>query len=331
MSKSVLVTGGAGYIGSHACKALADAGYVPVVYDNLSRGHAEAVRWGPLVEGDLRDRGRLGEAMRRYDIAAVMHFAAFAYVGESMSNPALYYQNNVVGTVSLLDMMREHDIDAIVFSSTCATYGVPDRVPICETMPQRPVNPYGETKLAIERLLHWYDLAYGLRSVSLRYFNAAGADPAGEIGEAHDPETHLIPLVLRAALGTRGPIEIYGTDYDTPDGSAIRDYIHVQDLADAHVRALAYLAEWSSSTAINLGTGRGHSVHEVVATAEAISGRSVPRRETARRVGDPAVLVADAARARELLGWRPSLSDLETIIETALAWETRRCGTQGFR
>ncbi|MFZ2007981.1 MAG: UDP-glucose 4-epimerase GalE, partial [Stellaceae bacterium] len=259
MSQSVLVTGGAGYIGSHACKALAQAGYVPVTYDNLSRGHRHAVRWGPLVEGEIADHAAVAAALKAHHVSSVMHFAAFAYVGESGTDPALYYRNNVVGTLALLDAMREAAVDRIVFSSTCATYGLPEKMPIAETTPQRPVNPYGETKLAIERVLHWYGQAYGLRSVALRYFNASGCDRDGEIGEEHDPETHLIPLVLRAALGSAGPVSIFGTDYATQDGTAIRDYIHVEDLASAHVRAIRYLAEGGASTAVNLATGRGYS------------------------------------------------------------------------
>jgi len=320
MTRSVLVTGGAGYIGSHACKLLARTGYRPVVFDNLSRGHREAARWGPLVEGHLADREKLVAALREYQISAVMHFAALAYVGESVSDPAGYYRNNLGGSLSLLDAMRDVGVDNIVFSSTCATYGIPSEVPIRETLPQLPVNPYGETKLAIERALHWYGQAYGLRSVSLRYFNAAGADPEGEIGELHDPETHLIPLVLQAALGQRLQIDIYGTDYPTPDGTAIRDYIHVQDLAEAHLRALEHLGAGRASAALNLGTGRGHSVREVIRVAEAVSGRPVPCRETGRRPGDPPALVADPSLAAELLGWRAHVSDIETIIRTALAW-----------
>jgi UDP-arabinose 4-epimerase len=324
MSEAVLVTGGAGYIGSHACKVLARAGYHPVVFDNLSRGHREAVRWGPLVEGNLAERSKLAAALERHRVAVVMHFASYAYVGESGTDPALYYANNLGGSLSLLDAMREAGVGNIVFSSTCATYGTPAGVPIRETMPQLPVNPYGETKLAIERALHWYGEAYGLRWVSLRYFNAAGADPEGEVGERHDPETHLIPLILETALGERPQIDIYGTDYPTPDGTAIRDYIHVQDLAEAHLRALEYLAVGRQSVALNLGTGRGHSVRDVIRTAEAVSGKSIPCREIARRPGDPSALVADPALAAELLGWRARVSDLDTIVRTALAWHVSR-------
>ena len=320
MSKSVLVTGGAGYIGSHACKVLARAGYQPVVLDDLSRGHRQAVRWGPLVECNIADRTTVAAALADFKISVVMHFAAYAYVGESVSDPAMYYRNNLGGTLSLLEAMRDAGVDKIVFSSTCATYGIPASVPMRETAPQVPVNPYGETKLAIERALRWYGEAYRLRSVSLRYFNAAGADPDGEIGERHEPETHLIPLVLEAALGRRPHIDIYGTDYPTPDGTAIRDYIHVQDLAEAHLRALEHLEAGGKSAALNLGTGHGHSVREVVRAAETISGRPVPCRDTARRSGDPPALVADPGLAAELLDWRARMSDLETIVRTALTW-----------
>jgi UDP-arabinose 4-epimerase len=320
----VLVTGGAGYIGSHACKALARAGHIPLTYDNLSRGFRHAVRWGPLVEGDIADRGAVAAALRAHNVSTVMHFAAFAYVGESTGDPALYYRNNVTGTLALLDAMRETGVDRIVFSSSCATYGLPDSVPIRETMVQRPVNPYGETKLAIERVLHWYGEAYGLRSVSLRYFNAAGADRDGQIGEEHEPETHLIPLVLRAALGAGTPVAIFGTDYPTPDGSAVRDYIHVEDLAAAHVRALEYLEGGGTSAAVNIATGRGYSVREIIAAVAAAVGHPVPCSEAPRRSGDPPTLVADPGRAEVLLGWRPQYSDLDTIIRTALAWARRQ-------
>ena len=329
MSQSILVTGGAGYVGSHACKALAGAGHRPVVYDNLSRGHREAVRWGPLVEGDLHDSARLAAAMDAHRVTAVMHFAAFAYVGESVADPGIYYTNNLAGTLTLLEAMRQAQVETIVFSSTCAIYGVPEKLPIAETTAKAPLNPYGETKLAIERALHWYAAAYRMRYAALRYFNAAGADPDGEIGEDHEPETHLVPLILRAALGRGNPIEIYGTDYPTRDGTAIRDYIHVSDLADAHLRALGHLAAGGDSVALNLGTGRGHSVREVVAAVERIGGRPVPQREVARRPGDPPELVADPRLALSLLGWQPRQSDLDTIIATALAWETRAARSAG--
>ena len=324
MSKTILVTGGAGYIGSHACKALAAAGYAPVAYDNLIYGHREAVRWGPLIEADLADRERLAEALARHKVAAVMHFAAFAYVGESMTKPEIYFRNNVVNTLGLLDAMLAAGVRHIVFSSTCATYGTPERVPITEDTPQRPVNPYGESKLMIERALHWYGLAHGLTYAALRYFNAAGADPACEIGEAHDPETHLIPLILDAALGRRPQIDIFGTDYPTADGSAVRDYIHVQDLAEAHVRAIGHLLNGGKSLELNLGTGSGHSVKAVIEAAQRVTGHQIPRREVGRRAGDPASLVADPSRAREVLGWTAQISDLDSILRTAWAWHTRR-------
>ena len=323
MSNAILVTGGAGYVGSHACKALANAGYRPIVYDNLSRGHREAVRWGPLVEGDLHDTARLAGVLRDHGVTAVMHFAAFAYVGESVTEPETYYRNNVGGTLALLEAMRRAAVNTIVFSSTCAVYGIPERLPIVETTPKGPLNAYGETKLAIERALHWYAGAYGLRFAALRYFNAAGADPDGEIGEDHNPETHLIPRVLRAAVSSGDPVEVYGTDYPTADGTAIRDYIHVTDLADAHVRAVEYLAAGRENGAMNLGTGQGCSVREVIAGVERISARAVPFRERARRAGDPPELVADPALARARLQWQPRHSDLDTIIRTALAWERR--------
>jgi UDP-glucose-4-epimerase GalE len=324
MAMHVLVTGGAGYIGSHAAKALAKAGYVPVTYDNLIYGHREAVRWGPFVEADLADKRRLLETMRKYEIRAVMHFAAFAYVGESMTKPQLYFHNNVGSTLTLLDAMLEADVRRIVFSSTCATYGIPEKVPMDEATPQRPINPYGETKLMMERALYWYGAAYGIRSASLRYFNAAGADPDGETGEAHDPETHLIPLILDAVLGRRPDVQVFGTDYETRDGTAIRDYIHVTDLADAHVKAIQYLEQGGETTAINLGTGEGHTVKEVIEAVERVTGRKVPRREVGRRAGDPPSLVADAGRAGAVLSWRPRMSDLDSIVGTAWNWHRRR-------
>jgi UDP-glucose-4-epimerase GalE len=323
MSKNILVTGGAGYIGSHACKALAAAGYTPITYDSLVYGHRVAVRWGPLVEADLADRARLAKALAEHKVAAVMHFAAFAYVGESMTKPEIYFRNNVVNTIGLLDEMLAAGVKHIVFSSTCATYGTPETMPITEATAQRPVNPYGESKLMIERVLHWYGLAHGITHAALRYFNAAGADPTCETGESHDPETHLIPLILDAALGRRAQIDIYGTDYPTPDGSAVRDYIHVQDLAEAHVAAIGHLMQGGASLQLNLGTGTGHSVRTVIDAVERVTGHKVPRREVARRAGDPPELVADPSRARETLGWSARMSDIETIISTAWAWHTR--------
>jgi UDP-arabinose 4-epimerase len=318
--RRVLVTGGAGYIGSHTCKALAAAGHVPVTFDNLSTGHRDAVRWGPFVEGELADRALVERTLREQRIDAVIHFAASAYVGESMSDPAKYFRNNVVHTLALLEAMHAAGVRHIVFSSTCATYGVPRVVPIPEDHPQQPVNPYGESKLFVERALHWHGVAHGLHWLALRYFNAAGADPDGEIGEVHDPETHLIPLAIQAALGQRGPLQVMGTDYDTPDGTAVRDYIHVTDLADAHVRALAYLLGGGASGALNLGTGRGHSVREVIAAVAREAGRPVPAHDAPRRAGDPPALVAAPGRAAEVLGWHPEYSSLDTIVRTALRW-----------
>ncbi len=443
---NILVTGGAGYIGSHACKALRAAGHVPVAFDNLSMGHEWAVKWGPLVIGDLGDGERLRHVLREHHIDAVMHFAALAYVGESMADPRKYFHNNVAGTLSLLDAMLDCGVRNLVFSSSCATYGVPESAeqgaggrergaggrecrgmgvsgygsvgvsecrsigvkdsatplpgyadtqlrasvsalratssPISETTPQLPVNPYGDSKLICEKMIRWYGQAYGLRWVSLRYFNAAGADPDGEIGEVHDPETHLIPLVLQAAQTARSaserrnvtrqecrgigvsacrrgeepmaspshapiprysptppprypdtpilpyshtppaptPLRIFGTDYPTPDGTCIRDYIHVADLADAHVRALDYLATDGQSTALNLGTGNGHSVRDIIAMASQVAGTDIPCEEHPRRPGDPPTLVADAQLATRILAWQPRHSDLETIIRTAWQW-----------
>ena len=319
----VLVAGGAGYIGAHACKALAGAGFEPVALDDLSAGHAEAVRWGRLIEFDLSDHAALPRVIADAGVGAVMHFAASLNVGESVEMPAKYYANNVVNTLALLDAMREAGLDTIVFSSSAATYGTPERVPMTEDHPQRPINPYGETKLAVERALHWYGQAYGLRWTALRYFNAAGADPDGEIGEAHDPEFHLIPLVLEAGLGKRPPVKVFGTDYPTPDGTAIRDYVHVTDLAEAHVLALKRLLEGGGSLAANLGTGHGYSVRQVLDAAGEAVGRPVPFENAPRRAGDPPELVADPALAMRALGWQPGLSDLPSILKTALDWHRR--------
>ncbi len=318
--KSVLVTGGAGYIGSHTCKALATAGFTPVTLDNLVYGHRDAVKWGPFIEGDLADRALLDRIMREHSVLAVIHFAAFAYVGESMQQPGKYFANNVVNTLNLLEAMHGAGVQHMVFSSTCATYGLPERVPIDEQHPQQPVNPYGESKLFVERALKWYGLAHGLKWAALRYFNAAGADRNGEIGEDHSPETHLIPLIIQAALGTRPHVEIFGTDYPTPDGTAIRDYIHVTDLGDAHVKALDHLLGGGASVALNLGTGRGYSVREVISSVERVSGRSVPTCNAPRRPGDPPELVANAALAGRQLGWQPQHSSLENITRTAWLW-----------
>ncbi len=322
----VLITGGAGYIGSHTAKLLPRAGHKPVTFDNLSTGHRSAVRWGPLVEGDLDDGDLLRDAIRRHRIEAVIHFAASAYDGESMSDPRKYFRNNFVNTLQLLDAMVDTGVERIVYSSSCATYGVPDDVPITEASPQRPINPYGESKLFAERALRWYGTAYDLRWVTLRYFNAAGADPEGELGENHDPETHLIPLVMQAALGRRRHIDILGTDYPTPDGTAIRDYVHITDLADAHLRALSYLMNGGESAALNLSTGQGHSIHDVISEVERVSSFGVPVALAPRRAGDPPVLVGDPRRAKEVLGWEPRHSSLESIVATAWDWQVARYG-----
>jgi UDP-arabinose 4-epimerase len=326
---SVLVTGGAGYIGSHTCKALSQAGSTPVTFDNLVYGHREAVKWGPFIEGDLSQCELLERAIREHDVSAVVHFAAYASVGESMRRPEIYFANNVVNTLNLLDAMRNTGVSDIVFSSSCATYGLPEQVPIDEQHPQKPVNPYGESKLFVERALTWYGLAHGLKWVVLRYFNAAGADAAGEAGEDHTPETHLIPLVIDAALGMRPYVEIYGTDYPTLDGTAIRDYVHVTDLADAHVKALQYLrTHGGGSLALNLGTGQGYSVEQVISMVERISGRDVAVRLAPRRAGDPPELVANPESARRILGWAPRHSELENITRTAWAWALQRARLQ---
>jgi UDP-arabinose 4-epimerase len=322
MTNRVLVTGGAGYIGSHTCKMLRRHGYEPITYDNLVYGHAEAVRWGPFERGDIGDGIRLSEVFARYQPRAVIHFAAFAYVGESMHAPGKYYRNNVIGSIELLEAMRGNGCELIVFSSSCATYGLPETVPIAESAPQQPISPYGRSKRMVEQILADYDLAYGIKHINLRYFNAAGADPEGETGEDHTPETHLVPLVLQTAAGIREHIEVYGDDYDTPDGTAIRDYVHVTDLADAHVRALRYLENEKKSDAFNLGSGTGISVREVIDTAESVCCRPVPVSYGPRRPGDPPMLVADAAKARRRLGWQPSHSEIEMIVETAWAWLT---------
>ena len=290
------------HVGSHAAKALARSGLIPVTYDNLVRGHREAVRWGPFVEGDIGDKAKQLETFERYGIRSVLHFAGFAYVAESVKHPEIYFENNVTKSLTLLDAAVEAELRHVVFSSSCATYGAPAQVPIAEETPQLPLNPYGETKLIIERALRRYGDAHGFTWTALRYFNAAGADVDGELGEEHSPETHLIPLVLEAALGG-SPVEILGDDYPTPDGTCVRDYVHVSALAEAHVRALDYLMRGGMSIALNLGTGRGHSVKQVIEAVEKVTGWKTPFRVVPRRVGDPAVLVADANLARRVLGW----------------------------
>ena len=319
---NVLVTGGAGYIGSHTAKALARSHYQPIVIDDLSTGHTHNVKWGPLIRANLSDTAAVRNVLKEHKIQAVLHFAGSALLGESVTRPLAYFQNNVGGTLSLLQAMRDVEVKDIVFSSTCATYGMPAAIPITEDQPQKPINPYGESKLTIERVLEWMGLARQIRWVALRYFNAAGADPDGEIGEEHEDETHLIPLTIGAVLKQRGPLRIFGTDYPTPDGTAIRDYIHVTDLASAHVSALQYLDQGSESRALNLGTGKGASVLEVIAMVQSVSGRAVPNAPASRRAGDPPVLVASSELARRLLRWEPSFSSLETIVETAWRWHS---------
>jgi UDP-glucose-4-epimerase GalE len=325
----VLVTGGAGYIGSHTCKLLASEGFEVAVVDNLSRGHREFVKWGPLIEADIGDTARLREALVRFRPAAVIHFAAFAYVGEATGDPGLYYRNNVGGTLSLLEAMREAGIGNIIVSSTCAIYGQPDRVPITEEEAQKPINPYGATKLVMERMCRDFEAAHGLRWVALRYFNASGCDLEGEVGERHDPEPHLIPRLLMAVDGEIGALEVFGTDYPTPDGTCIRDYIHVADLASAHVKAARHLIEGGASDAFNLGTGQGSSVLDIIKAGERATGRPVPYTTAPRREGDPARLVADPSRAHRVLDWRAVNSDLDVILSSAWAWHRKDEAARG--
>lgn len=317
---AILVCGGAGYIGSHINKQLNREGYETIVFDNLIYGHREAVKWGTFVQGDLANENEIEEVFSTYKIDAVFHLAAYAYVGESVVEPEKYYCNNVVNTLNLLRVMRKNDCRRLIFSSTCATYGEPEKVPITEDMPQNPINPYGMTKLTVERILKDYRKAYGMQFVVLRYFNAAGADPDGEIGESHNPETHIIPLVLDAASGIREDIKVYGTDYDTPDGSCIRDYIHVTDLADVHMKALHYLEEGNPGDFFNLGNTIGTSVLEVVESVKRVTGREFKVTLSERRQGDPAKLVGSSDKARKVLGWKPRYGDIDRIIGHAWKW-----------
>ncbi|WP_309740252.1 UDP-glucose 4-epimerase GalE [Chamaesiphon sp. OTE_20_metabat_361] len=327
VDRVVLVTGGAGYIGAHAVKALEERGFQVVVLDSLVYGHREPIEShlkANLVVGEISDRAVLDKIFTTYKITAVMHFAAFAYVGESVSDPAKYWQNNVVGTLALLDAMRAHGVTNFIFSSTCATYGNPQYIPIDEQHPQHPINPYGAGKLAIERALQDYDPAYGLKSVIFRYFNAAGADPDGQFGEDHNPETHLIPLILQAAAGKRAAISVFGSDYDTPDGTCIRDYIHVTDLAQAHVLGLEYLLAHQVSQIFNLGNGNGFSVKEVIDTAKQVTGKQIAIEFCPRRAGDPATLIGSSEKARQVLGWKPEYADLSAIVTHAWKWHQQR-------
>lgn len=331
MAETVLVTGGAGYIGSQTCKVLAARGYLPISLDNLIYGHEWAVQWGPFIAGDIADSLIMDQIFSDYQPTAVIHFAAYAYVGESVEHPAKYYQNNVSGSIKLLEAMRRHGCKNIIFSSSCATYGMPRQVPISESHPQNPINPYGHSKLMMEQIIQDYGNAYGIRYAILRYFNAAGADPEGRIGEDHDPETHLIPLLLQTVQGQRDYTEVYGTDYDTPDGTAIRDYVHVKDLADAHVLALKYLNGSRQNFCINLGSGEGSSVMEVIQAVQQVTGKPVAYRLVGRRPGDPPVLVAKADQAYSLLGWKPDFNDIKKTILTAWNWhqsQSKEGGTQ---
>jgi UDP-glucose-4-epimerase GalE len=325
----VLITGGAGYVGSHCAKALAIAGHEAVVFDNLLFGHREFVRWGKLIVGDVRDPAALDAVFAAFRFDAVMHFAALAYVGQSVTEPSRYYDVNVNGTRVLLDAMTRASVGAIVFSSSCAIYGEPNRTPIGEDTTPNPINPYGFTKLACERMMDDFGRAYALKSARLRYFNAAGADPTADIGEDHNPETHLIPLVLDAAWGAKPTVQVFGTDYPTPDGTALRDYVHVSDLARAHVLALQHLLDHAESIAVNLGTGEGISVRQVIDTVRRVTGQEVPVRDRPRRPGDPATLVANPNLARAVLGWKPERSDLSTIVDDAWRWYKQRVGSNG--
>jgi UDP-arabinose 4-epimerase len=325
----VLITGGAGFIGSHTCKALAQAGHEPVVYDNLRTGHRWAVKWGPFEYGDLHDTVRLAHVMKTHKIEAVIHFAAVAYVGESMAHPDLYWRTNLIGTYSLVEAMRMAGVGHIVFSSTCATYGSPDVMPITEATPQTPINPYGESKLAVERMLRDFAQSFGINAVALRYFNAAGSDPDGDIGEEHDPEPHIIPSILQAAAGLRPSVSIFGTDYPTGDGTCVRDYIHVADLADAHVKALKG-GEAGKLSAFNLGNGKGHSIRELIAAAREVTGSQFKVETGPRRPGDPPILVADAAHARAVLGWTPVRQDMASMMATTWAWMTEHRTKVGY-
>ncbi len=329
-ARRVMVTGGAGYIGSHTVKALAEAGHFPVVFDDLSAGHAEAVQWGPLVVGDVRDGAAVAEAMHAHRIDAVIHFAGLIEVGRSMREPAPFWDINLGGTAGVLQAMRDTGVGRIVFSSTAAVYGQPPSLAaLTEDLPLQPINPYGDSKLAAERMITGLCAAHGLTGVALRYFNACGADKAGRIGEAHDPESHLIPLAIEAALGLGPALSLFGEDFPTPDGSCVRDYVHVDDLARAHVLALEHAMADGAFVALNLGTGTGRSVREVVDAVGRITGRSVPHSVGPRRSGDPASLVADASRAEVILGWRSERSDLDSIISSAAAW--RRAPAFGRR
>lgn len=318
---TVLVTGGAGYIGSHTCKALAAAGHRPVVYDNLSNGHHWAAKWGPLIEADILDQAALAHTIEIYRPDSVIHFAGSIEAGESVRDPGKYHGNNSFGSLSLLQVLARTDVRHMVFSSTAAVYGTPERTPIPEDHPLAPINPYGNSKLAVERMLADFETAHGLRHVALRYFNAAGADPDGDIGEAHEPETHVIPLALRAAIDPDRRFTVFGTDYPTTDGTAVRDFVHVTDLADAHVAALDFLSAEDRSECFNIGTGQGHSVSEIVTAVQETTGQRMRLTFGQRRPGDPATLVADSGKAQRILNWKPRFLDIQKIVATAFKWE----------
>ncbi|HVI52537.1 MAG TPA: UDP-glucose 4-epimerase GalE [Candidatus Sulfotelmatobacter sp.] len=318
--KVVIVTGGAGYIGSHTCKALSESGFLPVVVDNMSSGHEWAVQWGPLERGDIRDSAFLDSVFQRWAPHAVVHFAGLIQVGESVSKPDIYYDNNVVGTLELLGAMRRNAVKRIVFSSTCAIFGLPETSPLDEHLPKNPINPYGASKAMVEQLLADHAKAFGLHAAALRYFNASGADPSGRIGEAHEPESHLIPIAIEVAQKRRAALQIYGDDYPTPDGTCVRDYIHVSDLAQAHLRALDWLESHSGFHAFNLGNGKGYSVNEVVKAVERVSGCEVPVIMSKRRDGDSPALVANSRQAQEILGWTPRIASLDDIVASAWNW-----------
>ncbi len=320
----ILVTGAAGYVGSHACKALAQAGFEPIGLDNMERSGVESLPWGPIEVADICDRPALDRVLSKYRPGAAMHFAAYAYVGESVTAPDMYYRNIVGGSITLLSALKDAGIDKFIFSSTCAVYGTPIACPVVEGHPLAPINPYGAGKQMVERILVDSEAAFGIRHVALRYFNAAGADPGGEIGECHDPETHAIPLAIQTALGKHPVFDVFGTDYPTPDGTAVRDYVHVSDLASAHVRSLQYLIEGRASVALNLGMGRGHSVLEVVKAVEATTKHKVKLRKAPRRPGDAPILVADPGLAATVLGWRPTIAGITEIVQTAVNWELRK-------
>lgn len=318
--KYILVTGGAGYIGSHACKSLNNAGYIPVVYDNLTYGHRDFVKWGHFEYGDLLNYIQLDKVIKKYKPEVVMHFSAFAYVGESVEDPAIYYRNNVSGTLTLLEAMKNNGINKIIFSSSCAIFGITENMPITENEEKKPINPYGRTKLMVEEILKDFYNAYGIYYIALRYFNAAGADPDLEVGEDHNPETHLIPRVLMAADGCLDELSVFGDDYNTHDGSCIRDYIHVTDLASAHVKAMEYLISSMNNDAFNIGTGSGVSVFEIIKIAKKITGKNINISIKPRREGDPAILVANSSKIQSTLDWKPGYSSTDTIIETAWKW-----------